>query len=85
MVDRADLNMVVGLDKADIQFQAVQEALAVVHCHTKEHLVAGNFDKLVVVLDSLAPVPLVGHTLEYLVVLRIDQADFWVAVDNNLS
>ena len=85
MADRADLNMVVGLDKADIQFQEVQEALAVVHCHTKEHLVAGNFDKLVVVLDSLAPVPLVGHILVYLVVLRIDQADFWVAVDNNLS
>ena len=84
MVDRADLNMVVGLDKADIQFQAVQEALAVDHCHTKEHLVAGNFDKLVVVLDSLVLVPVVDHTPEYLVVLHIDQAGFWVAVDNNL-
>ena len=85
MVDRADLNMMVGWDKADIQFQAVQEALALVHCHTEEHLVVGNFDKLVVVLDSLVLVPVVDHTPEHLVVHRIAQADFWLAVDNNLS
>ena len=77
MEDKADLNMVVGLGKVDIHFQAV---LTLVHCHTKEHLVVDNFDMLVVVLDNQVPV-VVGT--KYSAVVHIDQVDFWVVVGNN--